>query len=217
MVGRLLSVIAAVGGLAACASAPPTTVVLPANQVPLSAEQRASASEWFAARGITYDIRYDVGGQVMFQYGGQRRVLDEGAFIEFAKERLLGQTIVGVSRPSLTSSSGAVLAQLTYFSPEGMAYGWGPGQFGVVPSRVSFRIPSRDEKARGFVGGLICYAPITSPAVVCSTIYDQLIGTAGRHKGDPFKLAELQAPQGLTSASNWPDGQPLVPARSPHD
>jgi hypothetical protein len=217
VIGRSLSLIVTIVGLAACASTPPTTVVLPANQAPLSVEQRARASEWFAARGITYAIEYDADGKVVFQYGGQRRVLDESAFIDFAKERMLGQTIVGVSRPSLTSSSGAVLAQLTYFTPEGMAYGWGPGQFGVVPSRISFRLPSRDEKARGFVGGVMCYAPSTSSNVVCSSIYDQLIGAAGRHEGDPFRLAHLETPQGLTASSTWPDGQPLVPARSHHD
>ncbi|WP_299171066.1 hypothetical protein [uncultured Brevundimonas sp.] len=209
--------IVTIASLAACASNTPTTVILPANQVPLSTEQRASAMEWFASRGITYAIAYDADGNVVFQYGGRQHVLDETAFIEFAKRRMLGQTVIGVSRPNLTSSSGSVLEQITYFAPEGMAYSWGPAQFGVVPSKISFRPPSRDEKVRGFVGGVMCYAPIISPYVVCSAIYDQLIGTAGRHDGDPFRLANLEAPRGLTESSNWPDGQPLVPARSPHD
>ena len=212
-----LSVMAAVVGLGACASTPPTTVVLPASQVPLTVEQRASAMEWFAARGVIYDIGYDADGNVAFEYGGQRRSLDENAFLTFAKSRMIGQSIVGVSRPSLTSYDGSVLEQITYFAPNDMAYGWGPNQFGVVPSKISFRLPSRDEKARGVVGGLICYSPITSPRTVCMSVYDQLIGAAGRHDGDPFKLAQLQAPEGLTASSNWPDGQPLVSARSPHD
>ena len=214
---RTLWVVLLTAGIGACASTPPTTIVLPANQVPLSAEQRASAMKLFESHGIRYEIAYDDDGMVVFHYGGRQHRLSEDAFLEFARSRIIGQSIVGVRRPSLTAASGEVLAQVTYFSPSSTAYSWTPGQFGVVPAEVTFLPPTRDQKARGFVGGLMCYSAITNQSRYCTSVYDQLIGAAGRHEGDPFHLGGLQAPDGLTASSAWPDGQPLVPARAPHD
>jgi hypothetical protein len=213
---RSVLTLAATLSVAACTISPPVTVVLPSSGARLTQEQQAAGVRWMANRGIENSIRYTTDGQVSFAYGGERLELSETEFLAYVDRALRGRTVASGRRGSLFEDQGIGLDQLTYFAPDGQAYGWGPRQPGISVARYDTRLATADEKRRGVVGGMLCFT-WNDWRQLCTTAYDQLIGVHGRRNGDPFRLAERIEPSGTFNQRAWPDGEALFPTRAPHD
>ncbi len=215
-VSRFALVVMTAALVTGCAASPPVTVVLPAGQARVTDEQRAAAVRWLENRGIQNSIQYTASNRIAFAYGGERLEMSEAEFQAYVDRALRGRTVASARRPTLFDDQGAVLAALTYFAPDGTAYGWEPSVPGVSMARYEMRAATAEEKRRGVVGPMLCFI-WNDWRQLCTTAYDQLIGVHGRRDGDPFQLAERRGPNGFFNQRTWPNGESLFPAKAPHD
>ncbi len=160
--------------------------------------------------------------EVEFTYGSstrQRMSLDQ--FVEFVKARIVDETIT--SRPA---SFGY---QIEYYSADGHAYLWYPGNrttnVGTYVVRKS--LEPIFMVSMGPPGAVVCfdYGPTSyNPSTgqtggeECTPAYGFLAKIRGKRQGDVFGLTSGNLPFVMDKDKfpTWPDGTPLLDAKAPH-
>jgi hypothetical protein len=184
------------------------------------AEARKTARE---AVGVYNHIKlFPETNEIEFTYGGptlQRMTFTE--FAAFVRARLVGQTV--------TFLPDYLGYQIEYYSEDGRAYLWYPGNVRTNVGRYVIREsmePFGDFGDRA--GVLICfdygpnsYNPSTgkSGGEECTSAYAFIASIRGKRQGDVFNLASGGIPFTMTARQfpKWPDGKPLIDAKAPHN
>jgi len=219
---------------AGCASAPTRLYTIRGPDSFHGPIQSETARAWMQHRGIHDYVEYRP-TTIAFKYGTEEiRTLSYPEFDAFLLSRLAGSTVSSARRPDYTSSAGAAMAAVVYFSEDGHFARWnGPGRLSVMVElgRWWFEDVPEDElaKARKLVATpplrMMCYDTDTVQGYAfddpprCFDIYGQLLGIHGEQSGDVFNLMSGKPPGVLKPGypTAWPDGHPLFPEKAPHD
>jgi hypothetical protein len=160
--------------------------------------------------------------EVEFTYGSAvRRRMSLDQFVEFVKARIIDQTVT--SRPA---SFGY---QIEYYSADGHAYLWYPGNLTTNIGTYVVR-KSLDPifmVSMGPPGAVVCfdYGPTShNPSTgqtggeECTPAYGFLAQIRGKRQGDVFGLTSGNLPFVMDKDKfpAWPDGKPLLDERAPH-
>jgi hypothetical protein len=160
--------------------------------------------------------------EVEFTYGSAvRRRMSLDQFVEFVKARIVDQTVT--SRPA---SFGY---QIEYYSADGHAYLWYPGNLTTNIGTYVVR-KSLDPifmVSMGPPGAVVCfdYGPTShNPSTgqtggeECTPAYGFLAKIRGKRQGDVFGLTSGNLPFVMDKDKfpTWPDGKPLLEERAPH-
>lgn len=226
---------------AACAS---TTSVAPlqASKPPERVtHKKISVDDWRAGRGIHYHVLF-AEGMVYFTYGSEeRRQMPLDAFVEFVRSRLSDQTIVTVRTPFLTppprdeTADSFWAMDMAYYAPNGSFAFVQNLQKKATLGTWSVTLATPDQLKVGSSPVLVCWSgewkdqePSFQPLVVrngCFPAYDAISLIGGKRSGDVFGMLKGEAlvrpdrPYFFDSFAPpaWPDGQPSVPRKAPHD
>lgn len=160
--------------------------------------------------------------EVEFTYGStERRRMSLDQFVEFVEARIVDQTI--------TSSPAAFGYQIEYYSADGHAYLWYPGNrrtnIGTYVVRKS--VEPIFMVSVGPPGAVVCfnYGPTSyNPSTgqtggeECTPAYGFLAQIRGKRQGDVFELTSGDLPFVMDKDKfpTWPDGKPLLDAKAPH-
>ncbi len=195
--------------------------------------------EWEAAHGIHRSISYGSDDTVTFTYGSaEARTMSLDDFETFVRSRFSGYTIASGRTPYLKAPvqlkpTDSWAVDLAYYSPD--------GSFAFVrnlwrtPKLGSWSIErtTKEERAKGAPPLGLCWKvdaardPFASNiSNGCMDAYNAITQISGKRPGDVFDLMagrERDAPglenvylNGLKPAP-WPDGQPLIAEKAPHD
>ena len=219
-----------VTAIAACATEEGTRdIYLASPPSMLSPEIATTAQEWMAKRGIFHKASYGPGDVISFTYGSpEPRTMSIDAFKAFVQERVAGQTIATAKRPDLKTSDGASIEHIFYYSPDGRLADWQAGSAKPWLGKYEIKRANSEALRRGVPPLLFCidYDQVvlsirTGQRVSesCPPAYDAISGIHAKRAGDIFNLSSGIAPSTLDPANppNWPDGQPLLSDRAPHD
>ena len=200
---------------------PPSSMLVP--------EVATTAQEWLTKRGVFYSTSYGPGDVITFTYGSpESKTMSIDAFETFVRARLAGQTIATAKRPDLKSSDGASVEHVFYYSPEGRLADWQAGSGRPWLGKYEIKRADLDALRRGVPPLLFCIDYDQAVLNVrtgqrvsesCQPAYDAISGVHGKSAGDVFNLSSGAAPSILDPANppTWPDGQPLIPDKAPHE
>lgn len=160
-------------------------------------------------------------GEIEFTYGSpEHRRMSFADFATFVKGRLSDQTVV--KAPS------SIGYQIEYYSPDGHAYLWYPGNDKPVVGTYDLRQSMEPLNIFGDKAGVvICfnygpesYNPSTGKVggEECQSAYAFIAAIRGKRQGDVFKLMSGALPFVMTKDKYpvWPDGKPLMDEKAPH-
>jgi len=228
---------------AACVSAAPAPVAQTQPSTPPArvTHKKISLEEWRAGRGIHYDVLF-AEDTAYFTYGNEeKRKMSLDEFVEFVRTRLSGQTIITIRTPFLAppprdeTVDDFWAMDMGYYGPDGsFAFVHGLDSKPTLGTWLVARA-TPDQLRVGASPVLVCWSgawkdrePAYEPLVIrngCFPAYDAISLIGGKRSGDVFgmlkgeKLVRPDRPYFFDQFSPppWPDGQPSVPRKAPHE